>query len=95
MLYKGKYGGGKLHAAFPIRCDSQSFPANTGILFSSHQTATMAADPEIRRFNKGYNEARALYEEDKLDEAIARAEELLEEKDNAPRPLLPDSEGTY
>lgn len=55
----------------------------------------MAADPEIRRFNKGYNEARALYEEDKLDEAIARAEELLEEKDNAPRPLLPDSEGTY
>jgi len=31
-------------------------------------------------FNKGYNEARALYEDDKLDEAIEKAEALLKDE---------------
>jgi hypothetical protein len=39
----------------------------------------MASDLVTESFNKAFTEARALYDADKLDEAVAKAEELLED----------------
>lgn len=38
----------------------------------------MASDPVIEVFNNKYSEARTLYEGDRLDEAVEKAERLLE-----------------
>ena len=40
----------------------------------------MAPETVIASYNKAYNEARALYEDDQLDEAVEKAEQLLEEE---------------
>lgn len=39
----------------------------------------MAPDLVTESYNRGYNEARALYEDEKLEEAIATAEAMLED----------------
>lgn len=40
----------------------------------------MAPDSVTEVFNKGHNEARALYEEGKLDEAAEKADQLLDDE---------------
>jgi hypothetical protein len=42
----------------------------------------MAPGPLTESFNKKFVEARALYDNDELDKALEKAEELLEENGN-------------
>jgi len=54
-------------------------PVDTQTPSLQHRATRMASDPVTEFLNKGYVEARALYEDDKLGEAIERCESLLED----------------
>lgn len=54
-------------------------PVDTKTLLFQIRATSMASDPVTEFLNKGYVEARALYEDDKLGEATEKCENLLEE----------------
>lgn len=53
---------------------------NTKTLLLPHRATRMASDQVTEFLNKGYVEAQALYEDDRLSEAIEKAEQPLEEQ---------------
>jgi hypothetical protein len=59
------------------------FSASTKTLLFSQHATKMTDDPRIQPFDNGLIEARALYDDDRLDEAVEKAEELLEDDDDA------------
>lgn len=61
--------------------DVSSFTLQQDHIFAlAHRATRMAPDPMTDFLNKGYVEARALYEDDKFGEAIEKAVQLLEEE---------------